>query len=137
MSLKEHSMLIFNKRRTMSKRRATRRRPCLEALEGRVVLSTFTVNTFNDTVALKPSAGPFDKNHDISLRSAIMAADAHPAAADTIILPGGTYTLMIPPPTGTGAPTAISTFRPISQLTAAPRRKLSSTATAWIGCSMS
>jgi len=96
-------MLTFNKRRTMSKGRATRRRPCLEALEGRVVLSTFTVNTFNDTVALKPSAGPFDKNHDISLRSAIMAADAHPAAADTIILPGGTYTLTIPPANGDGS----------------------------------
>ncbi len=86
-------MFIFNKRRATSKRRATRRRPCLEALEGRVVLSTFHVNTTLDTVAVNPITAGKDSSGHISLRSAIQAADASPKSSDTIVLPAGTFTL--------------------------------------------
>jgi len=77
-------MFIFNKRQARSGRNAVRTRPRLEPLEGRVVLSTFKVNTTLDTVAV--SSG------QLSLRSAIMAANARPNS-DTIILPAGTFTL--------------------------------------------
>ncbi len=86
-------MFTFNKRQATTKRRATRRRPCLEALEGRVVLSTLQVNTLLDTDAVKPSKSPLDKNNDISLRSAIEFADANPTKSFTINLPPGTITL--------------------------------------------
>ena len=69
----------------------------LEGLEDRVVLSTFRVNTTLDTVAVNLKTGKDASGH-ISLRSAIMAADAKPNA-DTIIVPAGTFTLTIP---GTG-----------------------------------
>src|SRR5271170_301522 len=75
------------------KRSATNRRPWLEGLEARVVLSTFKVNTTLDTVAVSLKTGK-DASGQISLRSAIQAADAKPNA-DTIILPAGTITLTI------------------------------------------
>ncbi len=62
------------------------------------MLTTFTVNTFNDTPAAFLS-GPFsgdDDNGNISLRSAIEAINADPGidhTSDTIILPAGTYDL--------------------------------------------
>jgi hypothetical protein len=68
--------------------------PGLEMLEQRIVLSTFRVNTTLDTVAVSLKTGKDASGH-ISLRSAIMAADAKPNA-DTIIIPGGLYTLTIP-----------------------------------------
>jgi fibronectin-binding autotransporter adhesin len=68
-------------------------RPRLEGLEDRVVLSTFRVNTLLDTVAVNLQTGKDASGH-ISLRSAIMAADAKPNG-DTIILPKGTITLTI------------------------------------------
>jgi hypothetical protein len=95
-------MFTFNKRQLGGKRRATRRRPCLEALEGRVVLSTFHVNTRADTVATNFTTGQ-DKNGNVSLRSAIMAADHNPTVSDTIILPAGVFTLTIAP-TGDDGP---------------------------------
>ena len=64
-------------------------RPWLEALESRMVLSTFKVNTLLDTVAVNLQTGKDASGH-VSLRSAIMAADARPNA-DTIIIPAGTY----------------------------------------------
>src|SRR5271170_5393112 len=75
------------------KRSATNRRPRLEGLESRVVLSTFKVNTTLDTVAVSLKTGKDATGH-ISLRSAIEAANAKPNA-DTIILPAGTYKLTI------------------------------------------
>ena len=75
------------KRTTMSTR------PSLESLEGRIVLSTFKVNTTLDTVAVNLKTGKDASGH-ISLRSAIMAANAKPNS-DTIILPTGTFKLMI------------------------------------------
>ena len=65
----------------------------LRLSNGRVVLSTFKVNTTLDTVAVNLKTGKDASGH-ISLRSAIMAANARPNA-DTIILPGGTYQLTI------------------------------------------
>src|SRR5437868_1707958 len=59
-----------------SKRRNFRSRPMMESLEQRCVLSTFTVNTTLDTVAVNLRNGKDASGH-ISLRSAIMAADAH------------------------------------------------------------
>jgi len=86
-------MLIFKKRRASNWRSTSRMRPRLEVLEGRVVLSTFNVNTFADTVAKNLTTGRDASGH-VSLRSAIMAADAHPSS-NTIVLPAGTFTLTI------------------------------------------
>ena len=58
------------------------------------MLSTFKVNTTLDTVAVSLKTGKDATGH-ISLRSAIMAANAKPNA-DTIIVPAGTFTLTIP-----------------------------------------
>ena len=67
-------------------------RPALFPLEDRCLLSTFTVNTTKDENDANKVAG------DVSLREAIIEANANPGA-DTIIVPAGTYTLTIP---GTG-----------------------------------
>jgi hypothetical protein len=72
----------------------------LEGLEGRVTPSTFQVNTFLDTVTVNLKTGR-DAAGNISLRSAIMAADANPSS-DTIVLPAGTYTLRLPATGGDG-----------------------------------
>ena len=76
-------------------RRSTRRlQPRLEGLEERIVLSTFRVNTTLDTVAVNFKNGHDSTGH-ISLRSAIMAADAH-GGSNTIIVPAGLFLLTIP-----------------------------------------
>jgi hypothetical protein len=67
-------------------------RPTLEGLESRVVLSTFTVNTTADTVAVSLKTGKDASGH-ISLRSAIMAADAL-GGSNTITVPAGDFSLM-------------------------------------------
>ena len=92
-------MLSFRKRD--DKARVRRLRPRLEGLEERVVLSTFKVNTFADTVAVNLKTGK-DASGNVSLRSAIMAANANPKS-DTIILPAGTFDLTIPPTGGDGS----------------------------------
>ena len=78
---------------SMRNRKARRRglRPGLEGLEGRVRLSTFNVNTTLDSVATNLKTGKDASGH-ISLRSAIMAADAQ-GGTNKIIVPAGTYTL--------------------------------------------
>ena len=78
------------------KRSASRIHPRLEWLEDRVVLSTFKVNTTLDTVAVSLKTGKDASGH-ISLRSAIMAADAH-GGKNTIILPNGTFSADDQPP---------------------------------------
>jgi hypothetical protein len=83
-------MSSFRKR---TEKARIRRRPVLEALEWRAILSTFHVNTTHDTVAVKPITAGKEHNNNISLRSANMAADASPKTSDTIILPAGTFTL--------------------------------------------
>jgi hypothetical protein len=67
--------------------------PQLERLEGRLVMSTFRVNTTLDTVAVDLRTGKDATGH-ISLRSAIMAANAR-GGSNTIKLRSGTYTLTI------------------------------------------
>jgi hypothetical protein len=94
-NFKERSMLHFNKRRATDRRLSARIRPNLEALEERVVLSTFNVNTTLDTVAVNFMTGQDVSGH-ISLRSAVMAADAS-SGSNTIVLPAGTFKLTIPP----------------------------------------
>jgi len=66
----------------------------LELLESRCTPSTFRVNTTLDTVAVNLKTGQDASGH-ISLRSAIMAANANPNS-DTIDLPTGTFTLTFP-----------------------------------------
>ena len=78
-----------------SKRRTTRSRPSLEWLEHRVTPSTFHVNTLLDTDAVSLKTGKDSSGH-VSLRSAIMAADAH-GGSNKIILPAGTFTLTLAP----------------------------------------
>ena len=73
--------------------RSMKTRLALECLETRLVLSTFKVNTTLDTVAVSLKTGKDASGH-ISLRSAIMAANAKPNS-DTIILPAGTFKLTI------------------------------------------
>ena len=67
--------------------------PRLESLEGRVMMSTFQVNTTLDTMAVNLRTGKDATGH-ISLRSAIMAADAR-GGSNTIDLRNGTYNLTI------------------------------------------
>ena len=94
-------MLSFRKRN--DKARVRRNRAALEVLEGRLVLSTFHVNTFADTLAVNPTVSPKDSSGHISLRSAIQFADANPKSSDTIDLQAGTYNLTRPP-TGDDGP---------------------------------
>jgi hypothetical protein len=75
------------------KRRHVRSCPRLESLEGRTLLSSFRVNTTLDTVAVSLQTGKDATGH-ISLRSAIMAADAT-AGSSTITLPKGTFKLTL------------------------------------------
>jgi hypothetical protein len=63
-------------------------RPVLEALEDRLAPAVFLVNTTADSVAVSPATHTgLDSSGHISLRSAIMAANATPGA-DTVMLPG-------------------------------------------------
>jgi hypothetical protein len=71
------------------KRRKMRSCPRLERLEGRIVMSTFQVNTTLDTAAVNLRTGKDATGH-ISLRSAIMAANAR-GGSNTIKLRNGTY----------------------------------------------
>jgi hypothetical protein len=80
-------------RQQIGKRFARRFQPGLQRLEDRAVLSTFRINTTLDTVAVDLKKGKDTTGH-ISLRSAIQAADAR-GGSNTIILPGGTFTLTI------------------------------------------
>src|SRR6516225_4912533 len=86
-------MFSASNRRAKKKGTMSRSHPVLEGLESRVVLSTFKVNTTLDTVAVSLTTGKDASGH-ISLRSAIMAANAKPNA-DTIILPAGTFKLTL------------------------------------------
>jgi hypothetical protein len=86
-------MLKFRKRSDKAKLR--RLRLAVEGLEDRVTPTTFKVNTLLDTVAVNLKTGKDASGH-ISLRSAIMAADANPNS-DTINLPAGLITLTIAP----------------------------------------
>ena len=87
-------MSMFHLRRARRGRPRARLCPRLEALEGRVVLSTFKVNTTVDSVAVNLQTGKDASGH-ISLRSAIMAADAHGGGTSKIIVPAGNYTLTL------------------------------------------
>ena len=86
--------LLHSNRVGTTKRKTTRNCPSLEALEQRLQLSTFKVNTTLDTLAVNLHTGKDASGH-ISLRSAIMAADAH-GGSSTIIVPAGTFKLTIP-----------------------------------------
>src|SRR5262245_36911739 len=80
--------------RTLSRRRRTARSfPRLEPLEGRGGMSTFQINTTRDTVAVDLRTGKDATGH-ISLRSAIMAADAK-GGSNTIKLRSGIFQLTI------------------------------------------
>ena len=54
----------------------------------------FAVNTINDTHAVNPAASPVDGSGNISLRSAIEAANAEPGPT-TITVPAGTFNLTL------------------------------------------
>ena len=77
----------------INSRRMNHCRPRLEMLEHRLVLSTFHGEQTLDTEAVNLKTGKDASGH-ISLRSAIMAANAKPNA-DTIMLPAGMFTLTI------------------------------------------
>src|SRR5262249_37845730 len=94
------AMQIFKSRRSniahpnhANRRRKVGSDPRLELLESRLVLSTFRVNTTLDSAAVDLHTGKDATGH-ISLRSAIMAADAR-GGSNTIDLRRGTYTLSI------------------------------------------
>ena len=85
-------MSLRQSRQQGNERRSNlRTRPSLEWLEGRVVLTTFNVNSTSDTVAVDFHNGK-DASGQISLRSAIMAADSQ-GGSSTINLPSGTFAL--------------------------------------------
>src|SRR5262249_50075922 len=81
------------RRKWSRKRKNSAKRPALEGLEARLVLSTFKVNTTLDSVAVDLKTGKDATGH-ISLRSAIQAANSKPNG-DTIVLPTGTLLLTI------------------------------------------
>ncbi len=83
----------FIDRRARAARRGRRLCPFGNGLEQRLVLSTFQVNSLLDTVAVNLKSGKDSSGH-ITLRSAIMAADAK-GGSNTIKLPNGTITLTI------------------------------------------
>src|SRR6516162_10446030 len=89
-------MLSNWNRQRRRKRNGTGMRPRLEPLETRLVLSTFRVNTTQDTVAVNLQNGKDATGH-ISLRSAIMAANAR-GGSNQITLPSGTILLHIAGP---------------------------------------
>src|SRR5262245_36620787 len=62
-----------------------RRRPGVEHLEGRTLMTTILVDTFDDVMA--------SSDGRISLREALVQAAGTPAEDDTIILPAGDYVL--------------------------------------------
>ena len=97
-------MFMHSNRSMMRKRLARHLRLQLDQLEARLTPSTFHVNTTLDTVATNFKTGK-DASGEISLRSAIMAADANPKSSDTIILPAGTFNLTIAP-TGDDGPSS-------------------------------
>lgn len=66
-------------------------RPGMECLEQRRVPATFLVDTLADTPAVDLSTGR-DADGAVSLRGAVMAANAHPGA-DVIVLPAGEFIL--------------------------------------------
>ena len=84
-------MLKISMRNGRARRRGLR--PRLEGLEDRLTPTTFHVNTVLDTVAVNLKNGNDASGH-VSLRSAIMAADAR-GGSNTIILPSGTFKLTI------------------------------------------
>ena len=88
----EESQGFVDRRRRPAKR-GRRLCPLGEGLEQRLVLSTFQVNSLLDTVAVNLKSGKDSSGH-ITLRSAIMAADAK-GGSNTIKLPSGTITLTI------------------------------------------
>jgi len=80
------SSWLRNRTVSPKSRPARRFRPGLEVLEERAVPATLTVNTTLDVLSQKNS-------NVLSLRQAIIDANASPKTADTIILPAGNYTL--------------------------------------------
>jgi hypothetical protein len=80
--------------RQSRKRKLRKIQPKLEGLEGRLAPAIFRVNTVLDTVAVNLQNGKDATGH-ISLRSAIMAADAH-RGNNTINLSSGKFILTIP-----------------------------------------
>ena len=87
-------MFSSHETRKTGKRKARASRHLFEGIEHRLVLSTFHINPTLDTVAVNLQNGKDASGH-ISLRSAIMAANAKPNA-DTIVVPAGKYLLTIP-----------------------------------------
>jgi len=66
----------------------------LSSLERVLAAGPFTVGTTNDTHATTPASSPNDASNNISLRSAIEAANAQ-VGTTTITVPPGTYTLTL------------------------------------------
>jgi predicted outer membrane repeat protein len=83
-------------RRARRARRRCAARLVVEEMEARTTPATFTVNTFADTVAVNLVTGQ-DSSGNVSLRSALMAANSQ-SGADTIVLPAGTYALTLAGP---------------------------------------
>ncbi|MBM79551.1 MAG: hypothetical protein CMJ78_03020 [Planctomycetaceae bacterium] len=78
------------------RRRRKRQSPSVERFEDRVLLTSFIVNSTDDTTDANPGDGiAADSNGNTTLRAAIQEANAL-AGSDTIILPAGNYTLTIP-----------------------------------------
>src|SRR5262245_46659024 len=84
-------MIERARRRAAGRPRSARSRwrPDLERLEGRVALTAFTVTSTGDSVAVNPADGTgLDALGEVSLRSAIMAANAVPGE-DRIVIQSG------------------------------------------------
>ena len=77
------------------RRRTRTAAAAVEVLEDRTLLTTFTVNTTDDTIDTNPGDGiAADSNGTTSLRAAVMEANAL-VGDDTINLPAGTYSFTI------------------------------------------
>jgi hypothetical protein len=90
---------LFSSSGAARRLRRPRRQRIFEQLENRVLLSGLTLNVTTeddivDASVEEVAAGKYGKEDKLSLREAILAANAHPGS--TIFLPAGTFVLAIP-----------------------------------------
>lgn len=100
MRLRKWLFALLSQARPPRRRNRLHRNSMLELLEDRTLLSTFTVNSFADSVDADPDDGVgMDADSRTTLRAAVMQARILPGS-HTIIVPAGTFYLQLESPVG-------------------------------------